>query len=82
MKYAKTQCVGCPHYHLCPPAVRALVNYCGRLDGPMKERIREAQLQCNYRVPYHFHSRMPERTVYLTMVSRDRQNRETVTGKG
>ncbi len=82
MKYAKTQCVGCPHYHLCPAAVRALVNYCGRLDGQMKDRIREAQQQCNNRVPYHFHSRMPDRTVYLTMVTRDTPSGKAVSGKG
>jgi hypothetical protein len=43
---ARMQCRICPRKELCPAETRVYVNYCGSMHDELKERIRQARIDC------------------------------------
>ena len=49
MSDARMQCHICPKKELCPAETRVYINYCGSMYDELKERIRQARIDC--RIP-------------------------------
>jgi hypothetical protein len=43
---ARMQCHICPRKELCPAETRVYINYCGSMYDELKERIRQARIDC------------------------------------